>query len=200
MVKPRPGLSGMAIMPSLTSTVSSTRSWIIGLAPSEYSTVKVAGEAAHTCSPAKKHGAPAHRCGASLQVEGAGDRADLHRLADAAAEGRVGLEDVGGLEHGEIAEGVARRLAFAGGDRHVAGSAHLGHAGLVVGDHRLLEPGEVAVGDHLDEAPGVGDGVGAVRVDHQLDVGTERLARGLHARGRDMRRAVHRADAHLHAP
>ena len=52
MVKPNPGFSGIAIIPSLASTVSSTRSWIIGLAPSEYSMVKEAGEAAQTCRPA----------------------------------------------------------------------------------------------------------------------------------------------------
>ena len=188
----------MEINPSQTPILSSTRSWIIGFAPSEYSTVNVAGEAAHICRPGKE----ARRAGPQMrrepEIEGAGDGADLHRLADAAAEGRVRLEDVGGLEHGEVAECVARRLALAGSDRHVAGRAHFGDACLVVGDDRLLEPGEIAIPDHLDEALCVGNRVGAVRVDRQFDVRTDRLARCLHPRGRDMRRAVHRADAHLH--
>jgi hypothetical protein len=110
----------------------------------------------------------------------------------------VGLEDVDGLEHGEIAEGEAGGLRFAGGDRYRAGGSDLGHAGLVVGDHRLLEPGQVAVGDHVDEALGVGDGVGAVGVDHQLHLRPERGARGADAGGRDVRGTVHGADAHLH--
>src|SRR4029079_14206187 len=69
MVNPSPGFSGIAIIPSFASTVSSTRSWIIGLAPSEYSMMKLAGEAAQTCSPAKKQGAPAHRCGAKRRLK-----------------------------------------------------------------------------------------------------------------------------------
>src|SRR5690606_18618889 len=69
IVKPRPGFSGIAIIPSFTSTVSSTRLWIIGLAPSEYSTMKEAGAAAQTCSPAKKQGAPAHKCGAKRRLK-----------------------------------------------------------------------------------------------------------------------------------
>src|SRR5690606_2981920 len=69
MVKPRPGASGIATIPSLASTVSSMRSWINGFAPSAYSMTKLAGEAAHTCRPAKKQGAPAHKCGAKRRLK-----------------------------------------------------------------------------------------------------------------------------------
>src|SRR5438045_637456 len=65
---PRPGRSGTSIIPSFTRKSSSTRSCNSGLAPSEYSTMNPAGEAAATCSPAAKAGAPAHRCGASLRL------------------------------------------------------------------------------------------------------------------------------------
>src|SRR5207248_10694676 len=64
-VMPSPSRSGTSIMPSLTRKSSSTRSCNSGLAPSEYSTMNPAGEAAATCKPAAKAGAPAHRCGAS---------------------------------------------------------------------------------------------------------------------------------------
>src|SRR5271167_2914585 len=67
-VMPRPGLSGISISPSRTGKDSSTRSCSNGLAPSEYSTMKPAGDAAATCSPAAKAGAPAQRCGASLRL------------------------------------------------------------------------------------------------------------------------------------
>src|SRR5207248_878626 len=67
-VMPSPGRSGTSIIPSLTRKSSSTRSCNSGLAPREYSTMKPAGEAAATCSPAAKAGAPAHRCGASFRL------------------------------------------------------------------------------------------------------------------------------------
>ena len=50
----------------------------------------------------------------------------------------------------------------------------------------------------MDEALGIRHRVGAVRVDGDLDLRPERLARRLDAGRRDMRRAVHGADAHLH--
>src|SRR5215472_6950279 len=67
-VMPRPGRSGTSIIPSLTGNPSSTRSCSSGLAPSEYSTMNPAGEAAATASPAEKAGAPAQRCGASFRL------------------------------------------------------------------------------------------------------------------------------------
>src|SRR5712692_645026 len=68
-VIPSPGRSGTAIMPSSTGKLSSTRSCRSGLAPKEYSTMNPAGEAAATCSPAAKAGAPAHKCGASFRLK-----------------------------------------------------------------------------------------------------------------------------------
>src|SRR5262249_32875707 len=67
-VMPRPGRSDTSIMPSFTPKSSSTRSCSSGLAPSEYSTRTRAGEAAATCSPAAKAGAPAQRCGANFRL------------------------------------------------------------------------------------------------------------------------------------
>ena len=136
-----------------------------------------AGEAAATWRPAAKAGAPAHRCGASLQIEGAGNGGDPHRLGDAAADREIRLEDVDRAQHREVAEIVAGELALAGGDRDVGRGAHLGPARLVVGGHRLLEPGEVAVLDEAAEALRLGDRKGAVRVAHQPDLGAQRLAR-----------------------
>ena len=188
MVNPNPGFSGIAIIPSFASTVSSIRSWIIGLAPSEYSTVKLAGEAAQTCRPAKKQGAPAHRCGAKRRLKALAMVPIFIASLMPPQKAGIGLEDVGGLQHGEIAEGIARRLALAGGDRDGAGGAHFGHARLVVGDHRLLEPGEIEVADEVDEALGFGHRIGAVGIDHQVDIGTERLARGADAGGGNVRR------------
>src|SRR4051794_10390682 len=68
-LSPSPGRSGSSIIPSFTATVSSIRSCSIGLAPSEYSMMNDEGTAAQTCSPAKKAGAPAHICGASLRLK-----------------------------------------------------------------------------------------------------------------------------------
>ena len=48
-----------------------------------------------------------------LQVEGAGERRDAHRLGDAAADRQIGLHDVDRAEHREIAEIVAGELALA---------------------------------------------------------------------------------------
>src|SRR5262249_8455121 len=67
-VMPRPGRSGISISPSRTGNDSSTSSCKRGLAPSEYSTMNPAGDAAATCSPAAKAGAPAQRCGASFRL------------------------------------------------------------------------------------------------------------------------------------
>ncbi len=97
----------------------------------------------------------------------------MHRLGDAAADGKIGLEDVGRLSDGEIAEIIAGELALAGGDRHAAGGAHLGHAGLVVAGDRLLEPGEIAIATRCAKRLASADRVGAVRIDHDVDVGPE---------------------------
>ena len=71
----------------------------------------------------------------------------------------------------------------------IARGAHFGDAGLVVGRDRLLEPGEVAVAHQMGKALGLGDGEGAVRVDHDLDIGPERGARRLDALGAEPARA-----------
>ena len=148
MVKPRPGRSGMAIMPSFASTVSSTRSWIIGLAPSEYSTMKLAGEAAQTCSPAKKQGAPAHRCGAKRRLKALA--IVPIRIASLMPPQKAGsgwkMSAAFSTARSRKAKRVASLSPVAIGT--LPDGPHLGHARLVVGDHRLLEPGEIAVGDH----------------------------------------------------
>ena len=200
IVNPRPGCSGMAIIPSfdLDRLLDQVVDHRVGAERIFDDEACRRGRA--DMQPGEEAGRAGPQMRRQAQVERAGDRADPHRLADAAAERRIRLEDVGRLQDGEVAEGKTRRLALAGGDRHAAGRAHLGHAGLVVGDDRLLEPGEIAVGDQLHEALGVGDRIGAVRVDHDVDVRAERFARRAHAGGRNVRRAVHRADPHLHAP
>ena len=178
---PSPGRSGISIMPSFTGKPSSIRSCSIGLAPSEYSTMNPAGEAAATCSPAAKAGAPAHRCGASLRLKALA-MAPI-RIASVMPPqiARSGCRMSTAREHRQIAEIVAGELALAGGDRDVGRGAHLGLPGLVVGDDRLLEPGEVAVLDEAAEALGLGHREGAVRVAHQLDIRPERRARRVHA-------------------
>ncbi len=92
----------------------------------------------------------------------------------------VGLDDVdrlGGEESTDV-EGVVGVLA--GGDLDAAGETltdvpqPLG----IVGAHGLLEPGHAELGEHRCLAQRLLDGVGAVGVDVELDVGPDRLADG----------------------
>ena len=87
------------------------------------------------------------------QVGRARQRADAHRLGDAAADRQVGLQDVGRAQLDQVAKVEAGALALAGGDRDVRRAAHLGQAALVVGRHRLLEPGDAAVAHEVAELP-----------------------------------------------
>jgi len=59
--------------------------------------------------------------------------ADAGRLADAARDGDVRLQDVHRAQSNEVAEGKARLLALAGRDRDVGRRAHLGLSGGIVG-------------------------------------------------------------------
>src|SRR5262249_25656870 len=67
--------------------------------------------------PGKKAGRARPQMRRKAQVEGAGKNADPHGLTDAAAEGRIRLEDVGRLQHCQVAEREASRLALAGCNR-----------------------------------------------------------------------------------
>ena len=196
---PRPGPLGdaRAFRPR-PGSVSSTSSWIIGFAPSEYSRMCAAGRRRGDVQPCGERRRAGPQMRREQQVGGARQRADAHRLGDAAADREIGLQDVGGAQFDQIAKVEARALALAGGDRDVRRAAHLGQAALVVGGHRLLEPGQAAVAHQVAELLRLGHREGAVRVAHQIDAGAERRARGDHALGRRLRRAVEHADAHLH--
>ena len=60
----------MSICPSFTGNDSSTRSCNSGFAPSEYLRMNPAGDAAATCIPAAKAGAPVQECGARRRLYG----------------------------------------------------------------------------------------------------------------------------------
>ena len=132
-----------------------------------------------------------------LQIVGAGKGGYPHRFGDAAADRQIGLEDVDRRQHRQVAEIVPREFALTGGDRDVGRGADLGAAGLVVGGHRLLEPGEVAILDEAAEALGLGHREGAMRIAHQPAIGTERGAGRSHPARRVTRIAVDDADPHL---
>ena len=191
MVKPRPGLSGMAIMPSfdldrLLDEVVDHRIGAERIFEDEARTATPRRDAGRRRSTARRPTDAAR----SRRLKALARAPMRHRLADAAAEGRGRAGRCRRrLQHGEIAEGEARRLALAGGDRDrcrrraprpcpALSSAITGSSNQARSQSR----------DQLDEALGLGDRVGAVRVDHDVDIGPERLARGLDARGRDMRR------------
>ena len=140
-----------------------------------------AGEAAATCSPAAKAGAPAHRCGASFRLK-----------ALAMAEMRIASVMPPQIARSGCMMSTAPNTARSRKSWRVnslspeaigmsVDGAHLRLAGFVVGGDRLLEPGEVAVLDEAAEALGLGDRQRAVRVAHQPDLGAERLARRVHA-------------------
>ena len=71
------------------------------------------------CKPGGKGRRAGPQMRRQLQVEGAGDRRNAHRLGDAAADREVGLHDVDRAQHREVAEIVAGELALAGRDRDV---------------------------------------------------------------------------------
>ena len=97
---------------------------------------------------------------------------------DAAAAGGVGLErgDGPGIDHAaEVPGGVA---VLAGGDLHAEGGAlaDLGETGEIVGGDGLFEPGDVLFGERVSELECLRDGVGAVGVDEEGDIGTDGFA------------------------
>src|SRR5690606_30731462 len=131
------------------------------------------------------------------EIEACRERGDFDAFGNAAAIAEVRLEDVGRTVQRQVAEGKARRLALAAGDRDAAGRADLGDAEFIVGRYRLLKPRDVLVAHELGEAFGFGDRIGAVRVDHDVDVGPEGLTRLSYTFGRDMGRPIHGADTHF---
>ena len=74
-------------------------------------------------------------------------------------------------------------------DRDVGSGAHLRLTALVVGAHRLLQPGEIAVPDGAAEPLGLGHRSGAMGVAHDVDAITETFARA--GRGGSSGRGCH---------
>src|SRR5579885_2356717 len=109
-VMPSPGRSGTSMSPSRTGKSSSTRSCRSGLAPSEYSTMKPAGDAAATASPAAKAGAPAHRCGASFRLCALARSGCMMSTAPKSARSRKSCR-VNSLSPAAIGMSVARRTS-----------------------------------------------------------------------------------------
>ena len=132
-----------------------------------------------------------------FQIMGAGQGGNSHCLGNAAADREIGLENVDRAEDRQIPKIVPGEFALAGGDRDVGRGAYLGAPGLVVGGHRLLQPGEVAVLDEAAEALGLGHREGAVRIAHQPAIGAERSAGRGHPARRVARIGVDYADPHL---
>ena len=63
-----------------------------------------------------------------LEIVGARQCGDPHRLGDAAADREIRLENIDRPQHRQITEIVPGELALAGSDRDVGYGAHLGTA------------------------------------------------------------------------
>ena len=83
----------------------------------------------------------------------------------------------------KIAEIETGELALAGGDRDRTAVAHLGDACLVIGGHRFLEPGEIAVAHQVRKPLGLGNGKGTMGIDHDIDLRSQMLTGRLDALG-----------------
>jgi len=107
-----------------------------------------------------------------------GDCGHAASFGQAAHDRNVGLQDIGRALLDDVAEREARRFALAGADGHRDPTADFGQPGqIVVGQYRLLEPGDIQVGHRIGQPHGAVDAQRAVRVHHQFDVRAERLAR-----------------------
>ena len=83
----------------------------------------------------------------------------------------------------QVAKAEARELAFAAGDRDRKRGFHRPVSRHILGRHRLLEPSDVVRLDHPAETDR-GDGVvGMVGIDHQSDIGPDRLPHRARHRG-----------------
>src|SRR5262249_57882097 len=91
--------------------------------------------------------------------------------------GHVRLRNIKSPALQQILKIETGKFAFARCDGDGGGAAHLGLAGVIVGRHRLLEPGDVVGLELPGKLDGGGDLEGTVSVDHELDVGAEPAAR-----------------------
>ena len=107
-------------------------------------------------------------------------RGCLQPAGHAQAARRVRLQDVdcARLEHVPEVPGVEAVLT--GGDRLWNAAAHERETLEIIGRDRLLEVADALLRELLGQANRLLDGVGAVGVDEQLRVGTDRLARHPH--------------------
>src|SRR5438477_6533506 len=122
----------------------------------------------------------------------------MEESADAAAAGRVGLEDIDctGLEH--AAEVPDVESVFSGGDVHSRwrAVAQEPEAFQIVRGNRLLEPAHTVFAKHRREIEGLLPRVRAVGVHEQLGIGPDRVARSGNTRDVHRRIATH---LHLYA-
>ena len=120
MVKPRPGRSGMAIRPSSTRDLLLDEVVEHRIGAERELDDEARGRGGADVQPGEEAGRSGPEMRREAQVEGAGQRADAHRLGDAAAEGGVGLEDVGGAQR---SRGRGRRSGWPRFRRRRSGSS-----------------------------------------------------------------------------
>ena len=180
---PRPGLSGMASMPSSSrrhgsATISSTYG-----EPSMYSTRSVSGNAEARCRSAARPTAVFQPCGMKRDAVLLRHPADAPLLADAADFGHVRLHDV---ERARLQPGrkcLAPGQDFAARDRQRRLPAQDHEIFERIRVQRFFEPGHVIGREHLGRAqrplePVGPERVAAAGIDHELGIGADRVTRG----------------------
>ncbi len=185
-------------MPSFTDIVSSTRSWIIGLAPSEYSMMKLARRRRAQVQAREEAGrtGPKMRCETEIEARWR----ELMRIASVMPPQKAGsgwnISAARSMARSRKAKRVASLSPAAIGTLPAARtSAMPGLSSAVTGSSNQARSQSR---DQLDEALGLGHGIGAMRIDHEVDVGSRcALRAALYALGRDVRAPIHGADAHL---
>ncbi len=114
-------------------------------------------------------------------VEGRGHGGDPPQFGQAAAPVDVGLPDLRGVVHQQLAESVARILVLASHDaRGLDLRVQPAEALVIVRRQHLLHPVDAIRGHHLGEFDGVALGERHPAIEHDVAIRAELLARGPH--------------------